>query len=137
MLVAPLLITVACTDEKPRPVDIDPGDMCQSCKMAISQKKYAAEIVDKDGTVFKFDDLGCMLRFVGQRARKDKVEAWFVMDYRTQHWLQAENATYVRSESIPSPMGSGLIALENRVDAEEYSQRYHGRIVTFDELETQ
>jgi len=127
-------MTTACTNEEPRPVDIDPGDICQSCKMAISQKKYAAEIVDKDGTVFKFDDVGCMFRFVRQRALKDKVEAWFVMDYRTQHWLQAENATYVRSESIPSPMGSGLIALESRADAEEYSQKVHGRILTFGEL---
>jgi copper chaperone NosL len=50
------------------PVDIDPGDMCQSCKMAISQKKYAAEFVDKDGGVFKFDDIGCMFRFAKQRA---------------------------------------------------------------------
>jgi copper chaperone NosL len=105
--------------------------------MAISQKKYAAEIVDKDGTAFKFDDLGCMLRFVRQRALKGKVEAWFVLDYRTQQWLQAENATYVGSASIPSPMGSGLIALKNRADAEEYSQKYHGRILTFVELETQ
>jgi len=105
--------------------------------MAISQKKYAAEIVDKDGTAFKFDDLGCMFRFVRQRALKDTVEARFVTDYRSQRWLPAENATYVKSASLPSPMGSGLIALENRADAEEYSQRYHGRIVTLDELETQ
>jgi copper chaperone NosL len=62
------------------------------------------------------------------------VEAWFVVDYRTQRWLPAENATYVKSASLPSPMGSGLIALENRADAEEYSQKYRGRILTFGDL---
>lgn len=132
-----LLLTTACARETPKPVDIDPGDMCQSCKMAISQKKYAAEFVDKDGAVFKFDDIGCMSRFVRQRGLKDKVEAWFVVDYRTQHWLQAGNAMYVRSASIPSPMGSGLIALESRADAEEYSRKYHGQILAFDELGAQ
>jgi hypothetical protein len=34
-------------------------------------------------------------------------------------------------------MGSGLIALANRADAEEYSQRYQGRILTFEDLERQ
>jgi len=102
--------------------------------MAISQKKYAAEFVDNDGTVFKFDDIGCMFRFIKQRSQRDKVEAWFVMDYRTQQWLAAENATYVKSASLPSPMGSGLIALAKPADAEEYSQKYQGRILTFDDL---
>jgi len=105
--------------------------------MAISQKKYAAELVDHDGTAFKFDDIGCMFRFVKQRALKDKVEAWFVTDYRSQRWLPAENATYVKAAALPSPMGSGLIALANRADAEEYSQRYQGRILTFEDLERQ
>jgi copper chaperone NosL len=129
-----LLLTTACAHEKPKPVDIDPGDMCQSCKMAISQKKYAAEFVDKDGAVFKFDDIGCMSRFVRHRGLEDKVEAWFVVDYRTQQWLQAENATYIKSASLPSPMGSGLIAVENRADAEEYAQKYQGQILTFGDL---
>lgn len=129
-----LLLTTACAPEKPKPVDIDLGDMCQSCKMAISQKKYAAEFVDKDGAVFKFDDIGCMSRFVRQRGLEDKVEAWFVVDYRTQRWLQAENATYIKSASLPSPMGSGLIAVENRADAEEYAQKYQGQILTFGDL---
>jgi len=130
-----LLLTTACAREKPKPVDIDPGDMCQSCKMAISQKKYAAELVDKDGAVFKFDDIGGMLRFVRQHSLNDKVVARFVVDYRTQHWLQAENATYIKSASLPSPMGSGLIALENRADVEEYSQKYQGDILAFGDLE--
>jgi copper chaperone NosL len=69
--------------------------------MAISQKKYAAELVDHDGTAFKFDDIGCMFRFVKQRALKDKVEAWFVTDYRSQRWLPAENATRRQRCRVP------------------------------------
>jgi copper chaperone NosL len=90
---AAALLTTACEHEKPKPVDIEPGDMCSSCKMAISQKKYAAEFIDQDGRDVKFDDIGCMLRFVKERGLKDRVEAWFVMDYRAQHWLRAESAT--------------------------------------------
>ena len=75
-----------------------------------------------------------MTHYVRQRNLKDKVEAWFVVDYRTQNWLQAENATYVKSASIPSPMGSGLIAVENRADAEQYFQKYQGAILTFGDL---
>jgi len=131
---AALLLTTACGHEKPKAVDIEPGDMCSSCKMAISQKKYAAEFIDQDGKDLKFDDIGCMFRFVKERGLKDRVEAWFVMDYRSQHWLRAESATYVKSVSMPSPMGSGLIASENRVYAEECAKKYQGRILTFEDL---
>ena len=134
ILMVALLLTTACRPEKPKPVDIEPGDICSSCKMAISQKRYAAEFIDREGTAVKFDDIGCMFRFVKARALKDSVEAWFVMDYRAQHWMPAENATYVRSAALPSPMGSGLIALENRAYAEEYSQKYRGKILTFEDL---
>jgi copper chaperone NosL len=103
--------------------------------MAISQKKYAAEFVDREGTVFKFDDIGCMLRFVKQRTMNDQ-KAWFVVDYRTQRWLQAEAATFVKS-ALPSPMGSGLIALANRADAEAYSQKYRGQVLDFEDLRKQ
>ena len=131
---AVVLLTTACGQEKPKPVDIEPGDMCASCKMAISQKKYAAEFVDKEGTTFKFDDIGCMLRFVKVRGLEDRVEAYFVVDYGTQNWLDARSSAYVKSAALPSPMGSGLIAVKEKPQAEALAERYHGTILAFDDL---
>jgi len=108
--------------------------MCASCKMAISQKKYAAEFVDKDGTAYKFDDIGCMLRFVKEHGVKGQVEAYFVGDYNTHSWLDARRATYVKSSALPSPMGSGLAAFKDRPEAEALAAKYQGRLLGFDDL---
>jgi len=134
ILLAILLATAACGHEKPKPVEIDAGEMCASCKMAISQKKYAAEFIDKDGAAIKFDDIGCMIRFIKEHEVKINVEAYFVVDYTTHSWLDARSATYVRSSALPSPMGSGLAAFKDRPEAEAFAVKYHGRLLGFDDL---
>jgi len=102
--------------------------------MAISQKKYAAEFIDKDGAVIKFDDIGCMIRFIKEHEMKVNVEAYFVVDYSTHSWLDARGATYVRSSALPSPMGSGLAAFKDRPEAEALAAKYHGRLLRLDDL---
>ncbi len=130
-------MSAACGTRPPRPVDIEAADVCAFCKMAISEKRFAAEVIDRDGTVFKLDDIGCMIRFIRERGLKDKVAAIFVSDYDDKSWLEAERASYVKSAEIQSPMASGLIALRNQSRAAEYCARYNGRLLTFDELQRQ
>ncbi|HWP48033.1 MAG TPA: nitrous oxide reductase accessory protein NosL [Candidatus Limnocylindrales bacterium] len=129
-----LIILIACQSQQLQPVDIEAGDMCSFCKMAISEKRYAAEFIDQDGTVFKFDDIGCMIRFIQERGLKDKIAVYFVTDYDNLKWLNAEPSSYVKSEAIPSPMASGLVAFKDRLKAEEFSRKYRGQILTFEDL---
>lgn len=102
--------------------------------MAISEKRYAAEFVDREGTVLKFDDIGCMLGFVGEQRGKEKGAAYFVTDYAGQGWIEAERAHYVKSEEIRSPMASGLAAFRDKAKAQETAGKFHGRMLTFGEL---
>ncbi len=62
VLIIALTAFAACRTGPPRPI-IEPSDMCSRCRMAISQNRYAAELVDRDGNVWKFDDIGCMVRY--------------------------------------------------------------------------
>jgi copper chaperone NosL len=102
--------------------------------MAISQAAYAAEFVDKDGSVLKFDDIGCMVRYVREHDRKDAVAAFFVMDYNDKHWLAAQQATYVKSDRSPSPMASGLTAFREPAQAHDYAEKNKGQTLGFDDL---
>lgn len=108
--------------------------MCARCKMAISEKRYAAEVIDRDGNALKFDDIGCMTSYVADRVLRDTAAALFVMDYESRQWLEAAAAHYVKSEEIRSPMASGWIALRERSKAEEFAVRFHGRTMSFDDL---
>jgi len=134
VLIIALTTLAACRTGPPRPIDIEPSDMCSRCRMAISQNRYAAELVDRDGNVWKFDDIGCMVRYTRDHGLEPRSQTYFVMDYQSQHWLNAAHALYVRSEEIPSPMSGGIVAFENEAKAEEFSHSVHGAVLTFEGL---
>ena len=87
----------ACGKFEPKPVAIETWDACHNCKMAISEKRYAAEFVDQEGVAFKFDDVACMIRYQKNRQQKSPILASYVVDFESPDWLKAEEAFYVRS----------------------------------------
>ncbi len=85
-------------------------DMCERCKMAISERKYAAQIVNpKTFRHYKFDDLGCAVLWLDEEKIpwKDKAIIW-VTDAKTGKWINARTAMYT-DDSI-TPMAYGISA---------------------------
>lgn len=129
-----LLIAASCGNQPPRPVEIEATDICAQCKMAISEKRYAAEMIDLEGNVFKFDNVDCMVRFAASHGLKDKAAAWFVMDSDGREWLDARQAFLVKSATIPGPMGSGVLATKDSTAAGHLARRFSGQVVRFEDL---
>ncbi|MDX1808790.1 MAG: hypothetical protein R3331_04580 [Sulfurospirillaceae bacterium] len=85
-------------------------DVCQRCKMAISERKYAFEVVNPhNGKVYKFDDIGCGLLWMGETKISwiDDAVLW-VSDAKNGKWINARKAYYT-DESI-TPMAYGIAA---------------------------
>lgn len=61
------LTFAACREAEIKPVNIAAEDVCTHCKMALSEKQFAAEFITSDGEAVKFDDIGCLLDY-----RKEK-----------------------------------------------------------------
>ena len=108
--------------------------MCAQCKMAISEKRYAAEMTDSDGNVIKFDNIDCMIRYAAAHHLKDNAAAWFVMDSDGKEWLDSRLAYLVKSTSIPGPMGSGTLAVKDPTAADDLARRFSGRVLRFEDL---
>ncbi len=123
-----------CSSREVRPVDIFPEDMCAHCRMAISEKRCAAELVEKDGTVFKFDDFGCMRAYIKEKQKRGDAVAFFVADYRGFGWINAADAHFVRSARIATPMGGGTVAYRDASMAEAAAARYQGEVKSFAEV---
>lgn len=137
MAVMALILLASCRGGAPRPVEIEPSDQCARCKMAISQKQYSAELIDKDENVFKFDDIGCMLDFAGERRVDPAVPDGiyiFVRDYESREWVKGSTAYFVKSPKIQSPMASGLLAVSNRAKAAEYAIQFGGDVLSFSQI---
>ncbi len=128
------IILAACQNRSVEPVALVPDDMCTYCKMAISEKPYASELIDSEGDVFKFDDVGCMLNFLNRRMSGKSARAYFVMDFNERQWIKAEEAFYVRSSSIKTPMSGGIIAFKTQAQAAEAAGKFQGQLLRFNEL---
>ncbi len=130
-VMAGLCLLIGCGSGPARPVDILPEDMCMHCRMAISEKRCAAEFIDREGVVFKFDDLACMGNYIKERQNKPDIAAYFAEDYGGGGWIKGEDAHYVRSSRISTTMGGGLIAFRDKSAAEAAAARYQGEVVSF------
>jgi copper chaperone NosL len=129
-----LLVLVSCGNRSLRPVEIDSNDVCVQCKMAISEKRYAAELADADGNIFVFDSVDCLTRYAAEHGSQAGARGWWVMDSKGREWLDVRQAMLVRSGSIPGPMGSGVLAVKSETEAEALATRFSGRIIRFDDL---
>ncbi len=89
-------------------------DMCERCKMAISERKFAVQVVNpQDGKVYKFDDIGCAVLWFDEEKIpwKDQAKIW-ITDAKTGKWIDARKAKYT-DDSI-TPMAYGFAAYTDK-----------------------
>jgi len=123
-----------CSQSIPKPVPIQSEDMCGYCRMSITEKQFAAELITPDEKVFKFDDAGCLMNFI--ETRDSKTAALYVTDFNSRAWIPAERAYYVSTAKVQTPMGGGFLAFQNANDASDAVLKYNGRLLIFGELPT-
>lgn len=130
-----LLLLAACQTNKLEPAALSPEDMCTHCKMAISEKQFAAQFLTKDGDAVKFDDLGCLAQYLAAHSQqRSEIAAFFVADYATKQWLKAESAFYVHSAKFQTPMQGGFAAFGERPPAEAAAAAQQGRLHHWQEV---
>ena len=128
------LLAAGCQEKRYAPVDVEASDGCALCRMAISQKQFAAQIVDEDETAHKFDDIGCMIQFLKEKKGSVKPAAQYVVGYDSRQWLPIEKAHLVRSAKITTPMGGGIIAFSDSARAVAAAKEREGQPIGFGEL---
>ncbi len=140
-----LSLLVACGggSDLNEPPDIRYGeDVCERCLMIINEARYAAAYVTPDGEPRLFDDIGGMAAHIDEAlddgAPEDgvpeDVAVYWVHDYDTEEWLKAEEAFYVESEDLATPMGFGIVAFAVRERAEEWAAEQGGTLRSYSEL---
>ena len=129
---------VACGDEKQTGVvDVRwDRDSCERCQMILSERNFSAQVrvfpEGKRSKVYKFDDMGCAVLWLNNerlnteglatQGYKDdpKTEIW-VNNYKTNEWINAKTAWYVKGQN--TPMNYGLGAQPDKVEgALNYAQ---------------
>lgn len=120
---------------EPTPPTIHYGeDTCDICNMIISEERYAAAYVTRDGQGHVFDDIGDMVLSYIQQEEDNDVAAFFVHDYEDKSWIRAETASFVLSDALHTPMFSGLAACASRETAQTLAAELPGKVLTFDQV---
>ena len=132
VLISTLLVNCGSS---PQPIEY--GHMsCDYCKMTVVDQQYAAQLVTTKGKSFVFDATECMINY--NRAEENQRHEYsqvLVTDYLSPTKLiDAETASYIRSEQLPSPMGAFITAVEKDTDIEELKEKYNGMVYSWDEL---
>ena len=131
LLLAPLLAAVGCPGRS-APLDLPPDvrygvDPCDRCGMIVSDERFAAAYVTSTGVTRRFDDLGCMTSFLVEQP--EAVSALWVHDEESRAWLRGPQATFVRTTSIITPMGTGIVAVASATRAQALAEREKGQVL--------
>jgi copper chaperone NosL len=104
-----LLACAACAGSG-TPATLDTkNDTCNFCRMTVSDRRLAAQIVSPGDEPRFFDDLDCLSRYLREHSLSHDAGV-FVADHRTGEWINASSAAYSRLPHAATPMASGLVA---------------------------
>jgi copper chaperone NosL len=101
--------------------------------MIINEARFAASYVTTTGEVRRFDDIGNMLLYVHKH--QEDVHVYWVHDFNSEEWINAEKATLVLNPDLVTPMAWSLAAFATEADAEAYVTRFGGTISNIAELQ--
>ena len=125
-------ILYSCSIE-PKPIQYG-SDACSFCKMTIVQQIHGAEIVTNKGKVYKFDAVECMINFKNEMS-KEQPKLFLTNHYHTpKELISAEEAAFLISENLPSPMGEYITAFKSKSAANEIQKELNGKVYSWSEL---
>ncbi|WP_072681543.1 nitrous oxide reductase accessory protein NosL [Arcobacter sp. LA11] len=104
-------------------------DMCERCKMVVSERNHAAQVINKEtGEAYMFDDIGCVILWFKEEniTWKDTASIW-ITDVKTSKWIDARTAHYDTVHQ--TPMAYGFSANEKKESIVKDSE-----ILNFEEM---
>ena len=136
VIVALALLSAACSTTVTGPPEVVVDQTaCSHCGMFVSEPVYAAAYRAPGKEPRVFDDIGCMLEAV-RRETASPVNIW-VQDAAGAGWLDADEASFVASPRIRTPMSGGLLAYADAVAAENTAAAHGGQVMrSLEELRT-
>lgn len=127
-------LVISCSKD-PKPINFGAED-CDYCKMTISDNRFGAEIVTKQGRIYKFDDLHCLKGFLDDESvPKEKIHSTWLVDFTGNGKLiNSEKSFLIRNDELRSPMGANIAAFKNENDLNNYQSDYSGTEIKWEDF---
>lgn len=94
-------------------------DSCTHCRMTIVDMHFSAELLTSKGRAYKFDDFGCLLKYLKDEHIHDPGMKIYVADFDHPGgaFLDARRAVFIRNENLHPPMNGNLAAYTDKTAA--------------------
>lgn len=104
------VLAFGCTKDLSPQAVVYGKDSCADCHMTISDHRFGAQIITKNGKIMHFDSVNCMHHYLKS---KNEVTAkiYFADSLHKGEWIPAEKAQFGIIENLRSPMGAGIISV--------------------------
>ncbi len=131
-----LIFTFIFNSCSPKPEPINYGqDVCELCKMNITDNKFAAEIVTNKGKIYKFDSVECLFNFKHLEIDNMEIHSEWVNDFSNPGALiNLKEAFFLHSDVFRSPMGLNVLSFSSQEKRDELKNQYGGKELTYQEV---
>ena len=128
-----MLFMLSACSKGPQAIDYG-NDGCHFCKMTVVDKIHGAELITDKGKVFKFDATECMLNYMGEHTELPIGSLLTNYYEEPTAFIPTQEATFLISEQLPSPMGANLTAFKTKESAEKVLSEKGGKLYTWEAL---
>jgi len=110
-------------------------DRCANCRMSIKDSRFAAVLLKQDEQkVLPFCSIECLATSLIKTPSTSGFQA-FVSDYgHPGTFIEAPKAYFLQTKSIPSPMGFGLLAFRDPIEAKNAQGTMGGVLLDWKEV---
>lgn len=104
--------------------------------MTISHEEYGAELVTQKGKVYKFDSVECLAahQIAGEVPGEDVHSLWVVDFYNPPTLLPVDDAFFLHSRDLRSPMGLNLTAFGSGIQQSTVLHAFYGEVLNWHEV---
>ncbi|MEX0929559.1 MAG: nitrous oxide reductase accessory protein NosL, partial [Balneolales bacterium] len=134
LLLLPFIILLAVVHAcKPERQEIFYGEEeCAHCSMIISNPQYSSQLLTVKGRHYNFDAIECLSAFIESgNMKQEEIHSLWVRGFNDEEWVPAEQAHFLKSRNLVSPMSLNISAYCHRDAAEEYQRNHSGEILAW------
>lgn len=137
LLIVGLFVLSGCGQEVSiEPREVNPEiDACEVCNMSVAHVDFATQLIESDGTVHMYDDIGCMVEYVNGEGQNKEIAGQYVRDFESLEWVPIEQAYHAYHPEFWTPMAYGVVSFSSKERAEDYiKQEGKGEVIDYSGL---